>query len=134
MLVYWYTGLSSVCYLENIRVRMLSNKIVFQKFCQEHGLFERLYCACVEFTKAFDFVVRDMLCYKLIKLGVRGKMLNIIKSIYILSNRELNIKHTQRGLHVQCRSKPRCRNHFKQRTLGIDGLLLYPLASVKSNN
>ena len=32
--------------------------------------------------KAFDLVVRDILWFQLIKLGVRGKMLNIIKSIY----------------------------------------------------
>lgn len=43
---------------------------------------ERLFCAFVDFTKAFDFVVRDVLWFKLIKLGVRGKMLDIIKSIY----------------------------------------------------
>lgn len=43
---------------------------------------ERLYCAFVDFTKAFDFVVRDILWFKLIKLGIRGKMFNIIKSIY----------------------------------------------------
>ena len=30
----------------------------------------------------FDFVVRDILWFKLIRLGVRGRMLNIIKSIY----------------------------------------------------
>ena len=33
------------------------------------------------FKKAFDFVNRDIIWYKLIKLGVRGKMLNIIKSM-----------------------------------------------------
>lgn len=31
----------------------------------------------------FDFVVRDILWFKLIRLGVRGKMLDINKSIYI---------------------------------------------------
>ncbi len=41
-----------------------------------------LYTAFVDFTKAFDFVVRDNLWYKLIKTGIRGKILNIIKSIY----------------------------------------------------
>ena len=40
---------------------------------------KRLYCAFVDFTKAFDFVVRDTLWFELIKLGVGGKMLNIIK-------------------------------------------------------
>ena len=52
---------------------------------------ERLYCAFVDFTKAFDFVVRDILWFKLIRLGVRGKMLNIIKSIY--SSVKSRVKH-----------------------------------------
>ena len=43
---------------------------------------DQLYCAFVDFTKAFDFVVRDILWFKLIRTGVRGKMLNMIKSIY----------------------------------------------------
>ena len=41
-----------------------------------------LYCAFVDFKKAFDFVVRDILWYKLIKLGVRGKILEVIRSMY----------------------------------------------------
>ena len=52
---------------------------------------ERLYCAFVDFTKAFDFVVRDILWFKSIKLGVRGKMMNIIKSIY--SSVKSRVKH-----------------------------------------
>ena len=40
------------------------------------------YCALIDFTKAFDYVVRDMLWYKLITLGVRGQMLRVIKSMY----------------------------------------------------
>ena len=43
---------------------------------------EHLYCCFVDFTKAFDFVVRDILWYKLLKAGVRGRMLDIVKSIY----------------------------------------------------
>ena len=43
---------------------------------------ERLFCAFVNFAKAFDFIVRDVLWFKLIKLGVRGKLLDITKSIY----------------------------------------------------
>ena len=42
----------------------------------------QLYCAFVDFTKAFDYVVRDNLWYKMIKLGIRGRILNIIKSMY----------------------------------------------------
>ena len=48
---------------------------------------KKLYCAFVDFTKAFDYVVRDYvvrdnLWYKLVKLGLRGKILNILKSMY----------------------------------------------------
>ena len=43
---------------------------------------EKLFCAFVHFTKAFDYVVRDIIWFKLIKLGVRGKILDIIRSMY----------------------------------------------------
>ena len=43
---------------------------------------KKLYTAFVDFTKAFDFIVRDIIWYKLIKLGVRGKILNIVRSMY----------------------------------------------------
>lgn len=43
---------------------------------------EGLYCAFVDFTKAFDFMVRDILWFKLIKRGIRGTMRNIIKLVY----------------------------------------------------
>lgn len=46
-----------------------------------HG--KRLYCAFIDFTKAFDYMVRENLWYKLIKIGIRGKVLNVIKSMYI---------------------------------------------------
>lgn len=52
---------------------------------------EKLYCAFVDFTKAFDYVVRDVIWYKLLQIGVRGKMLNIIKSIY--ENVKSQVKH-----------------------------------------
>lgn len=42
---------------------------------------KRLYCAFVDFSKAFDYVVRDNLWFKLIELGVRGKILNVIMSM-----------------------------------------------------
>jgi len=35
---------------------------------------KRLYCACIDFTKAFDYVVRDNLWMKLIQLGIRGNI------------------------------------------------------------
>ena len=36
----------------------------------------------MDFNKAFDYVERDSLWYKRIKIGVRGRMLDMIKSIY----------------------------------------------------
>ena len=43
---------------------------------------KKLYAAFIDFKKAFDFVVRDVLWYKLIQSGVRGKILDVIQSIY----------------------------------------------------
>ena len=50
---------------------------------------KHLYCAFIDFTKAFDYIVRDNLWSKLITLGLRGNILNIIQSK--LSNLGLNI-------------------------------------------
>ena len=52
---------------------------------------EQLYCAFIDFTKAFDFIVRDILWFKLLKIGVRGKMFDIIKSMY--DNVRTRVKH-----------------------------------------
>ena len=43
---------------------------------------KKLYAAFVDFKKAFDYVVRDVVWYKLIKAGVRGKILNVIQARY----------------------------------------------------
>lgn len=43
---------------------------------------KKLYSVFVDYQKAFDYVVRDNLWYKLLKVGVRGKMYNIIRSMY----------------------------------------------------
>lgn len=43
---------------------------------------KKLYCGFVDFSKAFDYIVHDNLWFKLIKLGLRGKILNVIRSIY----------------------------------------------------
>ena len=51
---------------------------------------KKLYCTFIDFTKAFDYVVQDNLRYKIITLGIRGKISNIIKSIY--ANVKLRVK------------------------------------------
>ena len=51
---------------------------------------EKLFAAFVDFQKAFDYIVHDILWFKLVEIGVRGKMLNVIKSIY--SNLKSRVK------------------------------------------
>ena len=52
---------------------------------------KQLYFVFVDFAKAFDYVVHDNLRYKLLKVGVRGRMFDIIKSIY--STVKSQVKH-----------------------------------------
>ena len=40
---------------------------------------KKLYAAFIDFTKAFDYVVRENMWYKLLKTGIRGKIINVIK-------------------------------------------------------
>ena len=42
----------------------------------------RLLCAFVDFPKAFDYVTRDVIWYRLINIGVWGEILNVVKSMY----------------------------------------------------
>ena len=42
----------------------------------------KLYCAFVDYTKAFDYIVHGNLWYKMIKYGLKGKSLNIITSMH----------------------------------------------------
>ena len=43
---------------------------------------KHLFCYFTEFTKAFHYVVRDNSWSKLINLGLRNNILNIIRSMY----------------------------------------------------
>ena len=43
---------------------------------------QRLYCSFIDFRKAFDYGNRDCLWYKMILKGIRGKIFNIIHSMY----------------------------------------------------
>ena len=42
----------------------------------------KLYCAFIDYEKAFDTVIRDALWFKLIDNGISCKMLRILKSLY----------------------------------------------------
>ncbi len=51
-----------------------------------------LYTCFVDFTKAFDYIDRLALYYKLIKKGIHGKMLKIIYSMYVKSKCRVKLK------------------------------------------
>ena len=54
---------------------------------------KKLFCVFVDFIKAFDYVVRDNLWFKLIKLVIRGNMLNIIKSMYDIAKSRVRFQN-----------------------------------------
>ncbi len=56
---------------------ILSSLIACQKFKKK-----LLYTCFVEYTKAFDYINRSALYYKLIKRGVNGKLLKNIDIMY----------------------------------------------------
>ena len=43
---------------------------------------KKLYAAFIDYTKAFDYVVRENMWYKLLKCGLRGRIIDIIRSMY----------------------------------------------------
>lgn len=43
---------------------------------------KRLYCTFIYFRKAFDYVSRDCLWYKMLSSGIRVNMYNVIHSMY----------------------------------------------------
>jgi len=56
-----------------------------------------VYTAYIDLKKAFDYVDRDMLLYKLLKLGVDGKIYRSIKSMYekTIAAIKINKKHNE---------------------------------------
>ena len=61
----------------------VDNSFVFHGLITHHlNHGKKMFSAFVDFTKALDYVVRDNLWFKLVKLGLRRNILNIIKSMY----------------------------------------------------
>ena len=52
---------------------------------------KKIYCAFLDYSKAFDNVVRDNIWYKLLKVGIRGKITAMLQTIY------LSVKYRFRG-------------------------------------
>lgn len=53
---------------------------LIQKYCSRKG--GRFYVVFVDFSKAFDTVPHSLLFYQLMKKGVHGKVLNVLRSMY----------------------------------------------------
>ena len=53
--------------------------MLIEKFLQSG---KRLYSFFIDYSKAFDYVVHENLWYKLLQCGLKGKILNIIMSMY----------------------------------------------------
>ncbi len=41
-----------------------------------------MFCLYIDYRKAFDLVWRDGLWYKLLKVGIDGKIMRVIKNMY----------------------------------------------------
>lgn len=73
---------------------IMKSKLVFERATLDnifilHSLISRcinnnnkLYSAFIDLKKAFDYVVRGVLWYRLIQTGIRSKILNVIQSMY----------------------------------------------------
>ena len=61
---------------------VLRSLIDKQKQSRQKGRSGKLYCCFVDFKKAFDTVPRELLWQVLEGLGIHGRILDIIKSLY----------------------------------------------------
>ena len=53
---------------------------IVQKYLSKKG--GRFYCIFVDFSSAFDRVPHNLLWYKLINIGIHGKMLTVLRTMY----------------------------------------------------
>ena len=75
---------------------------------------KRLYCCFIDYKKAFDLIDRSKLWTKLVKHGIDGKMLQIIKSLY--NNIKICIKHDGN-----------LSNHFSSNSGLLQGEIMSPI-------
>ena len=52
---------------------------------------QRLYCCFVDYKKAFDTINRATLWSKMLSCGISGKMLNVIKNMYIKAKSSVSL-------------------------------------------
>ena len=62
----------------------LDNIYVFKKIIDLFRFKKsKLFCCFVDYKKAFDSIWREALWYKLTKVGIQGKILEVIKGLYV---------------------------------------------------
>ena len=84
--------------------------LVQKYLCRKKG---RLYVMFIDFTTAFDTVPHFLLWYRLIKLGIHGKVIRILRSMYLnlkanirLFDGATNFFHFTAGLRQGCMLSP----------------------------
>ena len=55
---------------------------------------KRLYCAFVDYSKAFDFIDRAYLWQKLLNSNINGKVFNVIKNMYQNAKSQVSFRNT----------------------------------------
>ena len=73
---------------------------------------KKLYCAFLDYRKAFDYIDRNCLCHKLIRLGIRGRMFDVIQSMYYVVKSRVRVgeeKTTSLNVYWQCGKENVCR-------------------------
>ena len=66
-------------------LHVLSNYYVHEK--------KQLYCAFVDYSKAFDFVDRAYLWQKLLDSNINGKVLNVVRNMYNNAKSHVSVKN-----------------------------------------
>ncbi len=67
--------------------RTSDNLFILQSLLSRHKFKNKLLYVCfVDFMKAFNYVNRYALYYKLMKKGIKGKLLNIVCDMYKKAN------------------------------------------------
>ena len=75
--------------------------VIIEFYLSRH---KRLYCAFVDYEKAFDTVNRNLLWNKLLVYGINGTFLRVVKKLY--ENAKACVRNNQRELsnHFPCKT------------------------------
>ena len=63
-------------------------RTLIEKYTKDKG--GKLFTCFIDFCKAFDTVICEILLYKLLRIGIAGNFYNVIKDMYV--DNYLNVK------------------------------------------